>query len=305
MKRIRRSAYSRRLAATCRMKQARRSGKRTLTFKQPRRKRRLNRRVVSTGLTPVRRPPQTVRLDRVSAIVVGVLSPDAIGHIRDLTRIPILETIVVLDGRDPSLAAMIRAQTEAIVVFMPELLGPDEDRSVGVSQAKGDTLLFVSGHSPVDLSTLSRLIAAVEQGADVALVDRGASLGTFRQWGEADRVRAFMNSALDRAWLGPNSLDHLPHAWSRAGLERIGEGLLAIPARALAAAITTNLQVKTVPLHASNARRGLNRLDAGAGGGLRLGDHVEALVSVMQRQGGRLQWLDQVRRRGETGGDQS
>ncbi|MFB9330242.1 glycosyltransferase [Paenibacillus aurantiacus] len=244
---------------------------------------------------------QADRGNRVSAIVLGSSSPDAVEQIRELSRLPVLETIVVLDGKDPSLAAIIRAQTDAIVVFVPETLGPDDDRSVGASQARGDILLFVSGNGPLDLASCGRLIAAIGQGADVALADRGASLGTFRQWGEPDRLRAFMNSALGCAWLGPNSLDHLPHAWSRGGLLGVGADRLAVPALALAAAITSGLRVKTVPLHPTIwARSGPAQERA-----LRLGDHAEALVSIMQRQGGRLQWPDQVRRRGETGGGRS
>ncbi|MFC4099612.1 glycosyltransferase [Paenibacillus xanthanilyticus] len=239
----------------------------------------------------------------MSAIVVGSRSPEAVAHIRQWSRLPVLETIVVLDGKDPSLAAMIRAQTDAIVLFLPEMLGPDEDRALGASQARGDILLFVSGQDPVDLAAAGRLIAAVGQGADIALADRGASLGTFRQWGEADRVRAFMNSALGCAWLGPNTLDQLPHAWSRVGMERIGVERLAVPALAQAAAITEGLRLKTIPHHAAAIRRGKERHDPDQEGPLRLGDHAEALVSVIQRQGSRLQWPDETRRRSETGGD--
>ncbi|TYP69841.1 glycosyltransferase family A protein [Paenibacillus methanolicus] len=281
-----------------------RSAKRLSGKRRPRGRQRGGRRsAIARPGTSRPQVKQAARGHRVSAIVVGSRSPVSVARIRQLSRLTVLETIVVLDGKDPSLAAMIRAQTDAIVVFLPETLGPDEDRSLGALQARGDILLFVSGHDSVDLAVAGRLIAAVGQGADLALTDRSASLGTFRQWGEADRVRAFMNSALGCAWLGPNTLDQLPHAWSRVGMERVGADRLAVPALAQAAAITEGLRVKAVPIHAAAIRRGKEWHDPHQEGALRLGDHAEALVSVIQRQGSRLQWPDQARRRSETGGD--
>lgn len=238
---------------------------------------------------------------RVSAVVT-VMNEEATLPLvlRELGKLPLQETIVVLNGCTDSSLSIARSFPQVTVVHYTERLGHDVGRSIGAKLTKADIVLFVDGDFPIGADRLKRFVAAIAQGADIALNDISPYLPLFRDWDEVTKMKAFLNLSLGRPDLRANSLTCVPHAMSRRAIEQIGSGLLAVPPKAQAAAIEAGLRIRTaasVNVLQSNRIRNSNVGKDNEVSRLIIGDHIEALKYAMDAGGSRLTNEDSGRRR--------
>ncbi len=209
----------------------------------------------------------------------------------ELEKLPLQEIVVVLNGcTDRSFEAVSR-HPGVLRLNFPMRLGHDVGRAVGAKAVRGETILFVDGDLPVQAEELASFLLAVDRGADMALNDISPFLPPFSQHDEVTRSKTFLNLSLGRPDLKANSLTAVPHALSRKLLDAIGTSALAVPPKAQALAIAGGFEV-TAPAAVNVLRK--NRIRAGNTGAgnavakLIVGDHIEALGTVMQWKGIRL-----------------
>ncbi|GIO87236.1 hypothetical protein J25TS5_41680 [Paenibacillus faecis] len=209
----------------------------------------------------------------------------------ELEKLPLQEIMVVLNGcTDGSLEAVFR-HPRVLKLHYPERLGHDVGRAVGAKTVRGETILFVDGDLPVVAEELAPFLLAVDRGTDMALNDITPFLPPFPQQDEVTRSKTLLNLLLGRPDLRANSLTAVPHALSRKLIDAIGTPALAVPPKAQALAIARGFEV-TAPSAVNVLRK--NRIRAGNTGAgnavakLIVGDHIEALETVMQMKGIRL-----------------
>ena len=210
------------------------------------------------------------------------------------------ELIVVLNGCTDGSLAVVRAIPGVTIVHYPEPLGHDVGRAAGAAVADADILLFLDGDLAIPARSLAPFVDAVRRGADVALNGLGRKLGPFSRWDEVTRMKAFLNRALGRPDLGAASMTAVPHALSRRALERIGAASLAVPPKAQALALASGLDVRIAGSVDVISRNRLRAANTGRGNPVSrmiLGDHIEALRTVMDGAGPRLGLPDASRRR--------
>jgi len=238
---------------------------------------------------------------RVSAVVTVMNEEETLPHVlRELGKLPLEETVIVLNGCTDSSLSIARSFPQTTVVHYTEKLGHDVGRSIGAKLTKSDIVLFVDGDVPIGADRLQRFIYAVAQGTDVALNDISPFLPLFRDWDEVTKLKAFLNLSLGRPDLRANSMTCVPHALSRRAIEQIGSGLLAVPPKAQAAAIEAGLQIRaaaSVNVLQSNRLRRSNVGKDNEVSRLIIGDHIEALKYAMNAGGSRLTNEDHGRRR--------
>ncbi|PWW07359.1 glycosyl transferase family 2 [Paenibacillus cellulosilyticus] len=252
---------------------------------------------VSTEETPAVLPVDC----RVSAVVT-VLNEEATLPLvlRELGKLPLEEIVVVLNGCTDSSLSIARSFPQVTAVHYAEKLGHDVGRSIGAKLTKSDIVLFVDSDIPIGADRLKRFIAAIAQGADVALNDISPFLPLFRDWDEVTKMKAFLNLSLGRPDLRANSMTCVPHAMSRRAIERIGSGMLAVPPKAQAAVIEAGLRIRTaaaVNVLQTNRVRNSNVGKDNEVSRLIIGDHIEALKYAMNAGGSRLTNDDSGRRR--------
>lgn len=236
-------------------------------------------------------------LKTASAVVLSCGGANAANALQQLARLPLQEIIIVTDSRDTGNLATARDYPGITVAQLAQEIGSDGGRSIGARLNGSDIILFVDGGGAArGAEGLAHYLAAVDGGADIALSDKSAWLGSFRAWDNLSRVQAFMNWSLGRPDLRANSVAALPHAWSREGLKAIGTSVLAVPALAQQAAIEQKLRFVECP-----CERNAQLETAGANANV-IGDHFEALQDAMRKQGSRLALPDRVRRRNMAGG---
>lgn len=209
----------------------------------------------------------------------------------ELEKLPLQEIVVVLNGcTDGSLEAVSR-HPRLLKLNYAERLGHDVGRAVGAKAVRGETILFVDGDLPVQAEELAPFLLAVDLGTDMALNDIMPFLPPFPQQDEVTRSKMLLNLLLGRPDLQANSLTAVPHALSRKLIDAIGTPTLAVPPKAQALAIARGFEV-TAPSAVNVLRK--NRIRAGNTGAgnavakLIVGDHIEALETVMQMKGIRL-----------------
>ncbi|MBP3962017.1 glycosyltransferase family 2 protein [Paenibacillus lignilyticus] len=238
----------------------------------------------------------------VAAVVLAVpgMNPSAI---KQLLRLPLQEVIVVLEGGSEGEFAELRAVPEITIMQIGETLGSDVGRAIGARMTRSDIVLFADGQSLIAAEQLALMLSIAETGADIVVEDQTPSLGVFKTWEEAARVRAFMNWSLGRSELLANSVELLPHAWSRHGMETVGVSKLAVPPMAHMAAIQHKLLFRSCSLSKARKNKTVARRPVSVvSKELSVGDHIEALQTAMRAKGPRLTFPDQVRRRAAAGG---
>lgn len=239
---------------------------------------------------------------KVAAIVTVMNEEKTISDVlHQLNRMPLHEIIVVVNGTTDNSFYKIRQQSEAIIVHYPMPLGHDVGRAIGAKVARSDMLLFLDGDFPVFAEHLMPFVHAVDQGKDIALNDISPYLGHFKKRDSVTMVKEFLNRTLKRGDLKANSLTAIPHALSRQAVNTIGYHDLAIPPKAQAKAIQLGLSVassSSVDVVSTNKqRKELNMGGQSLVADLIVGDHLEALASLMEIQGGRLDYKDETRNR--------
>ncbi len=216
------------------------------------------------------------------------------------------EMYVVVNGSGDDTFRQARAGSRAIVLSYPQALGHDVGRAVGAKMARADILLFTDGDMPIPAEQLVPFVHGIEQGLDVALNNIHPYLGSFGRQDSVTVMKQFLNMALGRPDLKASSLTAVPHALSRRAVETLGLELLSVPPKAQALALLLKLRVGNagrVNVIRGNKRRKLNSGRRNPVASMIVGDHLEALKLVGDRQGARFVFPDVLRKRRYIGGD--
>lgn len=271
---------------------ARRTGRRVSPIM---RTRRASRPVRQTAAVPVANHPEPY----VSVIIPAMNEARTIaGVIAGVRGVhPRCEVIVVVNGSADN-TAEVALSSGAQVIFFEQPLGHDAGRSVGAEAAKGEILLFTDGDLVIPASQLRPFVTAVRRGADIALNNYS---GPVRNVVPHPVVLAkySLNILLGRPDLKGCSMTAVPHAISRKALGILGSDLLSRPPLAHARAVMDGLSIETVQ-KVSVGKLNAVRRKLGGYDPLQqviIGDHLEALSLLLQRQGDRAGFSDGSRRR--------
>lgn len=238
---------------------------------------------------------------RAAAVVTACNEEELLPLVlRELAKLPLEETIVVLNGCTDNSLAAAQACPGVTIVHYADRLGHDVGRAIGAKLSSADGILFVDGDLPIPAERLKLFLAAVANGVEVALNDITPYLPRFRDWDDVTRLKSFLNLSLRRPDLRANSLTSIPHAISRQALDKIGTSVLAVPPMAQAAAIEAGLHIRTaasIDVFRTNRLRECNVGNNNETARLIIGDHIEALKHAMGHGGNRLGGSDANRRR--------
>lgn len=244
-------------------------------------------------------PLPTVK--KTAAIVTVMNEEQAIpGIVKELERLALDELIFVVNGSDDGSFKAARRSPRALVIHYPYALGHDVGRAIGAKLAQADYLLFLDGDFSVPAEKLAPFVAALEDGADIALNDITPYIPLFSYRDPVTIVKQFLNVAMARPELHANSLTAIPHAMTRRAIEAVGYAALAVPPKAQASAILKGLRIDcpaSVDVVTANRIRSHN---AGLGNSVEeliVGDHIEALKLATDHRGARLGFDDAVRLR--------
>jgi glycosyltransferase involved in cell wall biosynthesis len=225
-----------------------------------------------------------------SAIIPAVDERETLARLLAEVRRLRPEAIIVVANGDPGGAvATLATRAGARVIRHEAPVGHDVGRALGASEAPPGHLLFVDADLPVTAGDLEPFLRAVDSGVDVALNRLDPYIQAAARLHPVNAAKRFLACALQRPDLGCASLTAVPHALSRRAYEVLGPAVLAVPPLALSRAVLEGLQVEAVhPVDVvrPNARRpGLNLGHTSPVEQLILGDHLEAINWVLQRQG--------------------
>lgn len=213
-----------------------------------------------------------------------------------------LETIVVVNGSSDATAELARGVLGARLIEVAEPLGHDVGRALGAREAKGDILLFVDGDMIVPTEELYPFVCAVAMGVDLALNDLTPLLPHFVHWDQVSLVKAFLNAAAGRDDLRANTMTAIPHALSRRAVDTFGvQALMVPPLMQVQLLMDARMRVEavaTVDVIRRNRLRPTNVGEANPVGAMIIGDHIEALATLIRLQGRRGKFGDAGRLRG-------
>lgn len=185
-----------------------------------------------------------------------------------------LEIIVVCNGSTDGSAQIARSLGAKVLTFKRPL-GHDVGRSIGARAASGDILLFIDGDIVIPAKDLLPFIKAIQSGSAVALNQYNGPVYKKRVHPVVLSKHA-LNVILGRPDLKGASLTAIPHAISRAALNKIGAGHLAVPPKAQAIAIAHELRVDAVHyVGVGKNNPGKRRMYSVKN--LIVGDHLEAI----------------------------
>ena len=165
--------------------------------------------------------------------------------IREARKIEPLEIIVAVNGSSDRTAELAR-KNGATVIEHEEALGNDTGRAVGAFFAKGDILLFIDGDFVIPAKDLYPFARAVSEGVDLALNDLDHYLAYRFPLHVVTACKYAVNLACGRKDLGVGSTVAVPHAFSKACIDRIGFDSLASPVVGQVKALLAGFQVKNV-----------------------------------------------------------
>lgn len=229
---------------------------------------------------------------RASAVVCASNEEDTLSRVlHELERLPLQEIIVVLNGCQDKSFSAARKHPLATIVHYPAKLGHDVGRSVGAALTHADIVLFTDGDVVIPAEEMAPFMYAVDGGVDVALNELSPYLPLFVHQDEVTRCKSFLNTVLGRGDLGANSLTAVPHALSSRLITDIGADQLMIPPKAQALALSGGYRVDSVhsvDVFSTNRKRPGNTGSGNAVAGMIIGDHEEALFTLMERPGSRL-----------------
>lgn len=241
----------------------------------------------------------------IGAVVTAMNEEKAVPAVLEqLGRLPLCETVVVVNGSTDRTFWSARTLSGGIVVHFVRPLGHDVGRAVGAKLTRSDIVLFLDGDFPVFAEHLVPFIDAVEKGTDVALNDISPYIDVFANRDPVSVVKEMLNRSLGRADLEANSLTAVPHALSRQALETIGYANLMVPPKAQSIAVRSGLKVgcaMSVDVISKNRIRVKNSGHDNPVSNLIVGDHLEALGYLLQAEGPRLTSVDDIRNRSVLG----
>lgn len=257
--------------------------------------------IAHTVLAPTRKS--------IGIVLTAMNEEDALPDVLEqVARLPLAETVVVVNGSADQTFRKARQASGGIVVHYPEPLGHDVGRAAGAKLTRADIVLFLDGDFPIRAEQLVPFIYAVDRGVDMALNDLRPYIGNFSARDPVTIMKEMLNRSLGRGDLGPNSLTAVPHALSRRALSTIGCVNLIVPPKAQALAIRSGLRVETavsVDVITKNRVREKNSGDDNPVSRLIVGDHLEAFGQLMRSEGPRLRAQDTIRIRAALGGASS
>ncbi|GIP31293.1 hypothetical protein J2TS4_05030 [Paenibacillus sp. J2TS4] len=225
--------------------------------------------------------------------------------LRELSRLPLHELIIIVNGSTDASLSLARNVPGATVVHYQEPVGHDVGRAIGAKLATSDILVFVDADFIIPAERLVPFVTAVDRGMDVALNNISPYLKPSRSLDRVTYLKEFLNRILGRPDLRANSLTAVPHAISRKALDMIGCHQLMVPPKAQASAIIKGLVVGapgSVEVLKANRHKAGNVGRMNMVSELIAGDHLEALQFAMDELGGRLWFSDHGRRRDLLGG---
>lgn len=210
---------------------------------------------------------------------------------------PRCEVIVIVNGSVDKTAEIANSLGARVILYeLP--LGHDAGRCVGAEVAKGEVLLFIDGDFAIPASNLRPFVSAVSGGTDIALNDYSGPVRK-RLPHPVVLSKFALNILLGRPDLKGCSMTAVPHAISRKALAVLGSEVLSRPPVAHARAVLEGLRVEAVskvPVGKLNAVRpktdGTDPLQQ-----FIVGDHLEAISLLLERQGKRAGFSDGIRRR--------
>lgn len=237
----------------------------------------------------------------VAAIVTVMNEKDTILQvIEQLNRMPLHEVIFIVNGSTDESFELIRNYSGAMIVHYQQALGHDVGRAIGAKLAESDILLFLDGDFPILAEHLVPFIDAIESGKDIALNNISPYIGLFSKRDYVTTVKEFINRSMSRADLEANSLTAVPHAMRKEAAHIIGYGNLAVPPKAQVIAIEKGMAISapaSVDVITRNRLRARNVGSMNKVSDMIIGDHIEALKTVMDLKGPRLSFPDQIRHR--------
>lgn len=234
------------------------------------------------------------KLTHSAAAVISVCNEEGtIGQVlQELERLPLSQIIVVLNGCTDRSFDIARKYSRAIIIHYPDRIGHDVGRAAGTKLTNADIVLYIDGDMVISARELMPFLRAVDRGVDVALNDISPWVPPFNRQDHVTRCKTFLNRVLDRDDLKANSLTAVPHALSRRAIQIVGVKSLMVPPKAQTIAIMKGLQVSAVQrVDVVNYNR-VRSKNVGVGNDvtqLIIGDHMEALSTIMELKGKRLQ----------------
>jgi hypothetical protein len=215
----------------------------------------------------------------------------AIKQLRVLKKLALGDTVCVMSGMNETLLNDIRSASQATILYLPEEFDPEICRALAAKLAIGEAVLFLDDRTVTKEDQLLSFIREIERGTDVALNNNSPYMPEFAKRGAVSISRQFLNHCLKRTDLKANSLQILPHAMTRAACDTIGYLNLAVPPMAQVLAVLHGLKLRTA-VSVKPARRAVSRNE-----NTQLSDHVEAIKLLIDRQGERLHFYDNRRKR--------
>lgn len=236
----------------------------------------------------------------VAAIISAQNEEHTIGDVlQQLNRMPLSELIVVINGSTDQSFQTARNYPNTTIVHYPNALGHDVGRAVGAKLSSSEILLFLDADFVIPAKDLIPFIYGIERGYDIALNNITPFLGNFASWDGVTIMKHFANTVLGHRQLHANSLTAVPHAMSKAAMERIGLSNLMVPPKAMQIAIKQNLRIFTpasINVIDKNKHRRSNTGTNNAVMDLIVGDHLEALYPLLDEKP-RLDFEDHLRQR--------
>lgn len=237
----------------------------------------------------------------VAAVVAVKDEEDTLPEVLyQLQRLPLDELIIVINGSTDNSYAIAKQARDAKIMYFPSSLGHDVGRAIGAKVAQSDVVLFIDGDLLFDAERLLPFFYAVELNHDVVLNDISPYIGPFKEWDDVTIMKEFLNRVMRRPDLKMNSLTAVPHVLTKRAILQIGYENLAVPPLAHALAIYHDLNIIAVTgvdvIHGNKVRKtnvGLRNPVAE----MIVGDHIEALYTLMEYEGERLGFVDQLRER--------
>lgn len=226
------------------------------------------------------------------------------GVLEQLQRLPMKEIILVVNGSTDNSFSIARQCPLATIIHYPNSVGHDVGRSIGAKLVTADMVLFIDGDIPIKAGQLAPFIRAMDGGVDVALNDMTPFIGQFAHRDGVTMMKQFLNMIHGRPDLKTNSMTAIPHMLSRKAIEQIGTAHLAVPPKAQSLAIQLNLTIcapASIDVITGNKLTKLNTGVSNPVSKLILGDHLEALHTVITSSASRLHYKDEIRKRSALG----
>ncbi len=206
------------------------------------------------------------------------------------------EVIVVCNGVTDKTSHWAK-KAGANVIEFEKSLGHDVGRAIGAQKSKGKVLLFIDADFVIPASVLRKYCLEVIKGWDVVL-NTYSGAPSKKYISPTQVAKRLLNHLLDHSDLHGSSFTSVPHACSREAVEVIGYENLAVPPKAHSIAILRGLKInRSHCVLTSRVNKKRRKEMKQMTERLILGDHVEAINTIIQERGARGGFTDFLRNR--------